>query len=278
MLKPDFEAVIADIRAKLIKAPAVPVASWQSMKAPQGMPEILNYSFTLDLPTDLILPVYQEAFRPNLPWADNHFLRERVSGEPINPGQTWKEWPYAASANTHRREGEEDPQFDHSYAERYWPKQAGQSPDGKTGMQSGIPPSFCHRGIRFRYGDLNDLVDLLCQDPLTRQAYLPVWFPEDLAAAVEVKRVPCTLGYHFIRRDDRLHCVYPMRSCDFVRHFRDDVYLTVRLLLWVLQCCRYRVPDTWAVVRPGTFTMHITSLHMFESDRKTLELVAKAGR
>lgn len=278
MLKADFEAVITDARAKLLKAPSVPVNSWQSMKAPQPMPEVLNFSFSLDLPNSLHVGDYQEAFRPNLPWADDHFRQERVSGEPINPGTTWRQWPYARSADTHRREGEVDPQFDHSYAERYWPKKAGQSPDGRVGGQSGIPPKFCHQGIRFPYGDLNDLVDLLGQDPLTRQAYLPVWFPEDLAAAVDSKRVPCTLGYHFIRREDRLHCVYPMRSCDFVRHFRDDVYLTVRLQLWILIACRYKFPDTWKTVTPGTFTMHITSLHMFESDRKTLELAAGIGK
>lgn len=274
MLKPDFEAVVSDIRAKLLKADPVPVASWQSMKAPQPMPEILNYSFTLDLPRTMHLAHYQEAFRPNLPWADNHFTKERVSGEPINPGTTWREWPYARSADTHRREGEEDPQFDHSYAERYWPKKAGQSPDGRVGKASGIPPDFCHQGVRFAYGDLGDLVDLLLRDPLTRQAYLPVWFPEDLAAAVDSKRVPCTLGYHFIRRGDRLHCIYPMRSCDFIRHFRDDVYLTVRLLLWILSVLQFKDRPNWGTVTPGTFTMHITSLHMFESDRATLELAA----
>lgn len=274
MLKADFEAVVSDIRSRLIKAPAVPVASWQSTKAPQGMPEIFNYSFTLDLPPEFGLDVYREAFRPNLPWADNHFVQERVSGAPINPGSTWREWPYAKSADTHRREGEKDPQFDHSYAERYWPRQAGWSEGGLLGPMSGVPTDKTRQGIRFRYGDLSDLVTLLGADPLTRQGYLPVWFPEDLAAAVESKRVPCTLGYHFIQRDGRLHCIYPMRSCDFVRHFRDDVYLTVRLLLWILSYCRFKFPDRWGSVTPGTFTMHITSLHMFESDRATLKLTA----
>lgn len=69
-----------------------------------------------------------------------------------------------------------------------------------------------------------------------------------------------------------------MRSCDFVRHFRDDVYLTIRLLIWVLNMCQLRDPKTWKMVTPGTFTMHITSLHMFESDRKALELAAGVGK
>jgi hypothetical protein len=61
-----------------------------------------------------------------------------------------------------------------------------------------------------------------------------------------------------------------MRSCDFVRHFRDDVYLTIRLLLWVLDRCRERSPEEWVDVTPGTFRMHITSLHMFVPDRQAL--------
>ncbi len=262
----NFESIAQDISTRLKVANAVPVTRWQSVSAPQPMPELLNYSFGYDLPTEDI-EFYHQQIRPNLPWADRHFIEERVSGDPINPGQTWKIWPYSASANTHRREGETDPQFDHSYAERYWPKFAGLTPDGTL---KETPPT-AHQGYRFPYGDLDDLVSILSKEPTTRQAYLPVWFPEDLGAIVLGKRVPCSLGYHFIMRQGKLHMVYYLRSCDFVRHFRDDVYLTIRLLLWVLEQCRLACPEAdWDKVAPGTLTMHITSLHCFESDRKFL--------
>lgn len=274
LLKAQFESVLADIRAEFTSAPSVPVSTWQSVKAPQAMPELLNYSFTLTLPETMDLKEYREAFRPNLPWADDHFREDRVSGMPINPGETWKTWPFARSADTHRREGEKDPQFDHSYAERYWPRLAGLSKGGKLGPEANLTAedyeTHSHQGIRFRYGDLSDLIHVMGEDPLTRQGYLPVWFPEDLAAARDKKRVPCTLGYHFIQREGLLHCIYPMRSCDFVRHFRDDVYLTVRLQLWILGLLRHKFPDGWANVNPGTFTMHITSLHLFENDRANI--------
>lgn len=271
MLKSQFQAVVADIQNRFMSAPSVPVQSWQSVKAPQPMPEILNYSFSLDLEGEENLEVYRKAILPNLPWADQHFIKERISGQPINPGATWRLWPYSRSADTHRREGEEDPQFDHSYAERYWPKYAGRTPGGDLRQVEG-DPNFGgpHFGIRFEYGDLQDLLNLLANDPLTRQAYLPVWFPEDLAAAVQAKRVPCTLGYHFILREGKLHVIYPMRSCDFIRHFRDDVYLTLRLLHWILINLRAKSPQPWRDIKTGTFTMHITSLHLFESDREIL--------
>jgi hypothetical protein len=38
--------------------------------------------------------------------------------------------------------------------------------------------SAIHRGIYFPYGDLNDVVEELLRDPTTRQAILPVFFPE----------------------------------------------------------------------------------------------------
>ena len=89
----------------------------------------------------------------------------------------------------------------------------------------------------------------------------------DLQACIEKKRVPCSLGYHFIMRNDELHIVYYLRSCDFVRHFRDDVYMTIRLLLWVLEQCRLTTQDhPWDNVKTGTLTMHMTSLHIFKAD------------
>lgn len=259
----DFESIAQDLRQRLSISELVEGSRWQSVKAPMPMREVFNYSLIYDLPTE-DLEFYRQQIKPNLPWADRHFLEERVSEQPKNPGKTWRIWPYSRSADTHRREGQEDPQFDHSYAERYWPKRAGTTPGGLLTDLS----EASHEGIRFKYGDLGDLLVILSQEPTTRQAYLPIWFPEDLQAARDEKRVPCTLGYHFMVRGSRLHCNYYMRSCDFVRHFRDDVYLTIRLTLWVLKCCRKLRPEMgWDKVRPGVFTMHISSLHCFSTDK-----------
>jgi hypothetical protein len=142
--------------------------------------------------------------------------------------------------------------FAHTYMERMWaPKD--------------------HRGIRYQYGDAQDVVQHLIKDPMSRQAYLPIWHPED-TGKLEV-RVPCTLGYHFIQRHGFLHCTYYIRSCDLMRHFRDDIYLTVRLQLWMLDQLRNYGPTEgnesahfWAGVKPGIFTMHIVSLHLFRND------------
>lgn len=204
------------------------------------------------------LPQYQKDIKPNLPWADDHF-EERVCGYPLNPGLQWSKWPYAKSADKFRT----DAMFNHTYAERYWAKKAGWYPPYTEANQYRINshPENNHRGIRYDYGDLNDVVNQLAKDPLTRQAVLPVFFPED-TGAVHGDRVPCSIHYHFMARDGALDIFYYLRSCDFVRHFRDDIYLTLRLQFWVID----RLKEKGIELRPGLFQMFIGSLHIFKND------------
>lgn len=244
---------------------------WQGVdivsKPEMATHEVLMHSFQCQLASER-LEWYQKSINPNLPWADDHF-EERVCGEPLNPGVEWANWPYAHSADKFR---DKFGQFNHNYMERYWPKWAGHTDAGRLEADRAREVmAACedmNYGIRYRYGDLNDVVALLAAQPLTRQAYLPVWFPED-TGVVHGERAPCTLGYHFIVRRGQLHCIYYIRSCDFVRHFRDDIYLTVRLQLWVLNKLRFLDPK-WVDVKPGIFQMHITSLHCFRNDWPTL--------
>ena len=144
------------------------------------------------------------------------------------------------------------PRFNHNYMQRLWPK-------GENGNRI--------MGMEQPYGDLKRLVEKLAHDPHSRQIVIPLYFPEDTGAN---GRMPCTLLYQFIRRDDRLHIYYPLRSCDFIRHWDDDCYLAVRLLLWVLDKCVHYNEEAWKNVVPGTYTMHMSSLHVFENDRSHL--------
>lgn len=216
----------------------------------QGLPtkgrkfrEVLNYSFGCWIPEDL--DTLRNEIRPNLPWADNHF-EERVSGIPYNPPPSAKDWPFAQRNHEQHTKGGK---FSHTYPERMWHRDL--------------------HGLRFRYGDLNDVVDLLAREPYTRQAYMPIWWPEDTGAHHR-ERVPCTLGYQFFRRRDLFHIIYYIRSCDFIRHFRDDIYMAARLLLWVLEKLRDR-SKSWEKVTPGLLVMHIGSLHIFEGEEGLLK-------
>jgi hypothetical protein len=255
-------------------ANTVKASRWQgidvSKKPEMQMRELLNVSFQVPMRGLEDLKTWSDDTKCNLPWADVHFA-ERVGGEPLNPGESWKSWPWGHSADKFR-----DPAsgtFDHTYMERIWPKFAPWRNNPKRFDQLQDPEEYPNRGIRFEYGDLNDLVEHLARDPLSRQAYLPIWFPEDGTCN---GRRPCTLGYHFINRYDYLHHTYYIRSCDFIRHWGDDCYLAIRLHLWILDALRKR-DGRWKDVRPGMFTMHIVSLHMFENDYRKLQDEEKAS-
>lgn len=259
----DFTSIYRHLRGYLLSMSSeVDVGEWHAIDV-SGKKELVSHelegvSFHCRIPETP--KKAQSNVKPNLPWAEKQFL-ERVSGQPLNPGETYKEWPWQSQMGKHV-----STVFSHTYMERYWPKHAWGS-----GGQAGRKPN---RGIRYDYGDLRDVVDLLARSPFTRQAVLPVWFPED-TGAVHGGRVPCSLTYQFLLRDGRLHCSYSIRSCDFVRHFRDDVYMTMRLVQWVIkQVANKNINEgahqVWDRVKPGVLTMHIGSLHYFTGDEKKL--------
>jgi hypothetical protein len=273
---PTFHSAIVDARAALkTRSQLVHPDHWQGVdvtrKPEMATHELLHHSFGVKFSPESCIESLQADIGPNLPWAENHFL-ERVCGVPINPGVEWKNWPYGLNAQKFL---DEDGKFNHNYMERYWPKNAGKIAEAtetrdqfRHGIELyGINQSDPNSGIRYDYGDLNDVVKQLADDPYTRQAYLPVWFPEDTGGG---KRAPCTLGYHFIMRNGLLDVTYYIRSCDYLRHFRDDVYLTARLAMWILEQIQFnstlQAKAPWGNVRLGRFYMHITSLHIFKND------------
>jgi hypothetical protein len=252
------------LASDLIEAPVVHTGEWQTIKT-EGSPmhathELEDVSLVWDqMPEDLntMIPAI------DLVWANEHF-RERVSGQPLNPAPSHVRWPYAVQGNTMHVDA--DARFDHTYPERFWPKHAGHRykvPQGPLHKEKcrGIP------GVRFHYGDLSDVVNLLVKSPLTRQAFLPVWFPED-TGAVEGQRVPCTLGYHFMQRGGLLSCRYYLRSCDLYRHMSNDVFFAAMLTKWVTDQVweHTRDQDQKVSMRPGGLAMHISSLHAFKGD------------
>jgi len=272
---PDFRSAIKAAQKEMVtRSVLIHRGKWQGIdvsKRPDAATHELHH-FTMKVPmTVKSVTFYQKEIEPNLPWADNHF-EERVGGNPLNPGVEWANWPWGKSADKSRLFpadiGDPGPDrvFDHTYAQRYWPKWAGM-------FSGGILPSDIdndvfakHRGIYFPYGDLEDVVDELVADPTTRQAILPVFFPEDTGLRPG-RRKPCSLFYHFmLNGSNGLDIAYSLRSCDIAHHFRDDIYLTVRLLLWVLDQCRLKDPDAWTSILPGTFAMQIANLHCFRND------------
>ena len=222
----------------------VPVqrSSWQGVEAPSPAYELLNVVGEFDVPDSIAQ--WQELCGADLPWAEEHF-QERVGGLPLNPPPSSARWPWYSEKERQKFLNGSAQRFDHTYPERYWPKTSG---------YAGEDRSF--------FGDLGDVAQLLTKDPWTRQAYLPVWFPED-TGSTSGQRVPCSLGYHFIRNGPSLDCNYFIRSCDLTRHYHNDIYLTGRLLQWMVD----EIPQKDRYPFPGKVTIFISNLHLFTADQ-----------
>jgi thymidylate synthase len=257
--KKDFDDARAYLADRLLHTTPTNQGKWQALDISQSSLhdtyEILNATLWYQMPATV--HGAQEHIDPDLPWSENHF-QERVGRKPINPGVEHENWPYhAGKVELHQHGGK----YDHNYMERIWPTGI----DVSDQNEEYYDPVF--KGYRFPVGDLDDVVTQLADDPGTRQAYLPIWFPED-TGATQGQRVPCSLGYHFIIREGVLHLQYNLRSCEIYRHFTNDVYMAVRLAQWVVE----QLEQTHNVrVSLGQLTMHIVSLHGFVGDKHHIE-------
>jgi thymidylate synthase len=158
----------------------------------------------------------------DLKWCEEEF-KERVSGEYVNPGDAW------------------------GLRHEYW-KQF-QRPDG----------TFDYTYPERMVLPLGRVIDVLKKDLNTRRAFLPIFDrcgdnPSNLSV-----RIPCSLGYWFDFRQDKLNVTYLQRSADLSEHFRNDIYLAYKL-------CEYVASEVG--VPAGTFCHWLGSFHCFSKDLK----------
>jgi len=197
--------------------------NWQGIEKPPEFLELLNVGFIARMPATV--DEMNDQCKPMQPWADEHF-EERVSGLPLNPPPSHVRWLKG------NEESLKEGKFSHSYPERM-------------------------------HQVLFQAVELLKNDPSTRQCFVPIWNPLDNELSLKNERVPCTLGWHFILRDGLLHCFYPMRSCDALRHFMNDIYFAARLTLWM-------IIHSGIDALPGLLTFQAVSFHCFKNDTYAL--------
>lgn len=150
--------------------------------------ELRNYLYSILIPDS-------KKLKPTQPWADLEF-DERISPNPLNPGEAWKERPDIWSDFL-----QSDGKFAYTYGERI-----------------------------NNYKQIELIVKRIKEDPDSRQLYLSIYTTEDITKMGGISRVPCSLGYYFQVRENHLDMTYLQRSADFVTHFHNDVYLAVKLL------------------------------------------------
>lgn len=147
-------------------------------------------------------------------------FNDRMGAEPVNPGKAV--------------------QFDEIGVLKNWLK-----PDGT------LTYTYSER----MYYQLPLIIQLLKEHPSTRQAFMSIWNPTEDSPNFEKDRVPCSIGFHFLIREERLSLIYYMRSLEVTKCLGNDIYTSSRMLETVAQ----RVG-----VLPGKLIFSIGSAHVFE--------------
>ena len=147
-------------------------------------------------------------------------LAERLSDYPENPGRAW-----LVRQEYWKKFLNEKSEFDYTYQSRY-------------------------------YLALPRVVSLLREDRYTRRAIINMWSPNEPLDCLSV-RVPCSMYYHFLYRDNVLNVSYHQRSCDFSEHWSNDLYLTYRLTDYICSVTGLSL---------GRITHHVGSLHVYNKD------------
>jgi len=164
-------------------------------------------------------------------------IKDRTSGVPLNPGNSYK-----IREDMWSKFIEGTGKFSYQYAERLW-----------TNNQ------------------FKTVIDCLRNDPGTRQAVLSVWNPTLDMNSTKLgggNRIPCSLEYQFLLRNNRLHCIYTMRSNSAFEHCCIDLYCASGLMEYVVE----QLKDTYPDLKVGSLTYCCGSLHMFQWDVDQLVL------
>ena len=116
-------------------------------------------------------------------------------------------------------------------------------------------------------GHLADIIQLLTDNPGTRQAVLTIWRPEDLMAARKggYNDIPCTIALIFIIRDNELHLTAHMRSCDVWLGLPYDVFCFTSIQILIAQCLRIEV---------GWYQQTAMSIHLYDRNTEKAKLAA----
>lgn len=214
--------------------------------------ELTNYIYSVINPMDTI-----KQLNPTQPWADLE-AAERFSGQRINPGEAyksreevWNEFLVEQPDGTKL--------FDYSYPQRF-------NPCGVVDTENIVYEQSLLGNLDY-IDSIQKVAKELAYNPDSRQCYISIFEPMDIANIGGRKRVPCTLGYLLQVRGGELNITYLQRSSDFSTHFNNDVYLALKLAERVSELIENLTGTKYPI---GNYTHWIGSLHIYQKDIKNV--------
>lgn len=194
--------------------------------------EIIGVDVCISKPLQKRFEMLQHIFGPKAEQIEQYCIQEfkdRISPIPLNPGNSYKIrqdlWQKFMVDN--------DTKFDYTYSER-----------------------LCDKWSL--------AIAALKEDKHSRQALMEIFRPEDLAAFGGNTRIPCSVFYQYLIRNDQLHCIYTMRSSDYFGHNPIDIWLAAESIKYMVE----QLKDTYPELETGKLYFKAGSLHAYNWDLK----------
>ena len=158
-------------------------------------------------------------------------LQDRLNREGLNPGNSYKVRLDLWQALMSRSEGEK---FDYTYSERI-----------------------------NHIGQLDNAIEALRDDEHTRRSMVMIFTPEDSRESAGFQtRIPCSISYQFLIRNNKLMVLYYIRSNDYFKHFAIDIWLTHAIQEYV----RQELISKYPILKCGSLNYYAGSFHAYNED------------
>lgn len=110
---------------------------------------------------------------------------------------------------------------------------------------------------------LDNAIAALKDDEHSRRAMIMIFKPEDTMESSGFQtRIPCSVSYQFLIRNNKLMVLYYIRSNDYFKHFAIDIWLTqaIQEYMWT------QLQDTYPGLKIGPLNYYAGSFHAYHED------------
>lgn len=215
----------------------VPVKHYQNQELigdNQKTKELIGVNFIISKPWLKKYEMLEFLFRDEAPQILEYCKQEyldRIDRRGLNPGNSYKIREDLWQKLMSKKDGEK---FDYTYSERI-----------------------------NHFLQLDNAIAALKDDMHSRRAMVMIFQPEDTRESSGfTTRIPCSISYQFIIRNNKLMVLYYIRSNDYFKHFAIDIWLTQEIQQYVVN----RLKPTYPELKVGSLNYYAGSLHAYNED------------
>lgn len=215
----------------------VPVKHYQNKELTgenQNTKELVGVNFIISKPSlgkkDMLKFLFKDEADNIEEYCKQEFL-DRINREGLNPGNSYKVRLDLWQSLMSKKDGEK---FDYTYSERI---------------------NYCHQ--------LDNAIAALKDDIHSRRAMIMIFKPEDTQESSGfATRIPCSIDYQFLIRNNKLMVLYHIRSNDYFKHFAIDIWLANAMQEYIVE----QLKDTYPNLKVGSLNYYCGSFHAYNED------------